>query len=84
MRPAVPVYWRCTPTVLVPFFEIAGLIDDQHRPVLPQVLHHIVAQVIAHLVLIPHRPGEQVLHPIRAGVPGVLGDRPAVLARQLR
>ena len=37
-----------------------------------------------HPVVVPHRPTEQVLHPIRAGVPGVLGDRPAVLARQIR
>jgi len=30
------------------------------------------------------QPGQQVLHPVRSPVPGMLGDRPAVLARQLR
>jgi len=48
------------------------------------VLDHIGAHVIADRVLIPHGTSEQVLHPIRAGVAGVLGDRPAVLARQRR
>jgi hypothetical protein len=48
------------------------------------VLDHIVAEVIADRVVVPHRPAQQVLHPIRVGVPGVLGDRPAVLAWQIR
>ena len=32
---------------------------------------------------VPPSPGQQVLHPVRSPVPGMLGDRPAVLARQL-
>ena len=32
---------------------------------------------------VPPGPGQQVLHPVRSPVPGMLGDRPAVLARQL-
>jgi len=83
IRPAVPVYWRCTPTVVC-LLEIASLIDDQHRLVLAQVLDEVGAHVIADCVLIPHRSAEQVLHPVGAGVVGVLGDRPAVLAWQVR
>ena len=33
---------------------------------------------------VPPGSGQQVLHPVRSPVPGMLGDRPAVLARQLR
>jgi hypothetical protein len=64
--------------------EVTGLVDDQHRLVLAQVFGDIVADVIADRVVVPHRSGEQVLHPVRAGVAGVLGDRPAVLAGQVR
>jgi hypothetical protein len=67
-----------------PLLEVAGLVHHQHRLRVAQVLDHVVAAVIAHLVVIPHRPGQQVLHPVRVGVAGVLGDRPAVLAWQLR
>ena len=41
------------------------------------------AQVIAHAVSVPPGPRQQVLHPVRRGIPGLPGDRPAVLARQL-
>jgi site-specific DNA recombinase len=64
--------------------QVAGLVDDQHCLVLAQVLGDIVAHVIADRVVVPHRSGEQVLHPVRAGVAGVLSDRPAVLAGQVR
>jgi hypothetical protein len=37
------------------------------------VLQDIAAQVIAQLVVVPHRSAKQVLHPIRVGVTGVLG-----------
>jgi hypothetical protein len=48
------------------------------------MLDDIGAHLIADRVFVPHRPGEQVLHPVRAGVAGVLRDRPAVLTWQLR
>jgi hypothetical protein len=47
------------------------------------VLDEVGADIIAEGVFVPDRPGEQVLHPIRGGIAGVLGDRPAVLARQV-
>ena len=48
------------------------------------MLHDIGAHVVADPVVVPHRPTQQVLHPIRAGIAGMLGDRPAVLTWQLR
>jgi hypothetical protein len=58
--------------------DVAGLVDHQHGLRVGQVLHDVVAQVIAYRVGVPHRAGQQMLHPVRAGFPGVLGDRPAV------
>jgi hypothetical protein len=66
------------------FLEIAGLVDDQHRLRVAEILHQVGAHVVADPVVIPHRPTQQVLHPIRAGILGVLGDRSAVLAGQIR
>jgi len=66
-----------------PLLEIPGLVHHQDRLGVAEVLHHIGAYVVADRVVVPHRPGEQVLHAVGAGVPGVLGDRPAVLARQI-
>ncbi len=43
----------------------------------------VVAQVVTDPVGVPAGPGEQVLHAVRIGVPGMLGDRPAVLPRQI-
>jgi hypothetical protein len=63
--------------------EIPGLVDDQHRLGVAKALDQIGAEVIADAVVVPHRPAEQMLHPIRAGVADLLGDRPAVLARQV-
>jgi hypothetical protein len=63
--------------------QVSRLVDDQHRGVLAQVLDHIVAHVVADPVVVPDCPGQQVLYPVGAGVAGVLGDRPAVLSRQV-
>jgi hypothetical protein len=64
-------------------FEVAGLVDDQHRPFLAQVLSDVVADVVADRIFIPYRPAQQVLHPVRVAVADLLGDRPAVLAWQV-
>jgi hypothetical protein len=63
--------------------HIAGLVDDQHRPVVVQVLHHVAAHVVADLIGIPLGPAQQVLHAVRSGLASPLGDGPAVLARQV-
>jgi hypothetical protein len=47
------------------------------------VVDHELAQVGRDPVGVPHRPVQEVLHPTRAGLTGVFGDRPAVLAGQL-
>ena len=64
--------------------QIAGLIHHQHRPRVAQVLDQPGAEVVTHPVVVPRRAGRQMLHPIRRGVPGVLGQRPAILAGQIR
>jgi hypothetical protein len=51
----------------------------KHRVVVRQVRHHILLHVIAHGVGVPRGPADQMLHAIRAGLPGPLHDRPAVL-----
>jgi hypothetical protein len=63
---------------------IAGLVHHQHPVRVAQVLDQVGADVVTHPVVVPHRPGQQVLHPIRGGIPGVLGQRPAVLTGQIR
>jgi hypothetical protein len=75
------VYWRCTPTDWTP--EIPGLVHDQHRLGVAEILHQVGAQVVADAVVVPDRSAQQVLHPVGAGVTGVLSDRPAVLAWQV-
>src|ERR1035441_6431917 len=46
------------------------------------MLHDEAAQVIAHAVGVPPGPRQEMLHPIRGRVPGMLSDSPAVLAWQ--
>jgi hypothetical protein len=64
--------------------QIAGLVHDQHRVRFAQVIGDEPAQIRGHAVGIPDRPVKQVLHRVRAGQPGVLGDAPTGLARQFR
>jgi hypothetical protein len=67
-----------------PLLEIPGLIHHQDRLGVTDVLDQQGAHVVADRILVPHRPGQQVLHPIGAGIAGMLSDRPAVLTRQVR
>ena len=60
-----------------------GLVHDQHTVGFAEVLHDEPVQVGGDTVGVPAGPVEQVLHPVRAGLAGVLGDAPAGLARQL-
>jgi hypothetical protein len=46
------------------------------------MLHHVAAHVVADAIGVPGRPRQQVLHPARRDIADVLGQRPAVLARQ--
>jgi hypothetical protein len=63
--------------------EVSCLVDHQHRARVTEVLDQVVAHVVADGVVVPDRPGQQVLHAVRGGIPCVLGDRPAVLAGQV-
>jgi hypothetical protein len=78
------VYWRCTPGGRGPLLHVPGLIDHQHPSRISQLLRHVAAHIITHRVGVPPRPLQQVLHPVRRRIASVLGDRPAVLARQAR
>jgi hypothetical protein len=66
-----------------PLLDVSGLVHDQHRVGVTEMFHRDIPHVVAHLIGIPYRPRQQVLHPVRRRVSGVLGDRPAVLARQV-
>src|SRR5512132_623497 len=63
--------------------EVPGLVDDQHRIRAAEVLDDVGTHVVTDRVLIPDRSAEQMLHPVWAGVTGMLSDRPAVLTRQV-
>jgi hypothetical protein len=76
--------WTRKGCLLLDFFHVAGLVDHQHRLVIVEVLHHVAAHVVADGVGVPLGPPQQVLHAVRGRLPGPLGDRPAVLARQVR
>ena len=62
----MPVYWRCTPTVVDALLDIAGLIDDQYRTRIAECVDHIVAQIIADRIGVPLRPRQQMLQSVRA------------------
>ena len=78
--PAVPEYWRWTPTEVVPFFKKPGLVHHQHPTRVAQVLHHLAAQVVTDQIRLPIGRGQQPLHPVRGGLAGMLGQLPTVLA----
>lgn len=61
-------------------WRTAGFVDHQHRVRFAEVFDDELPQVLAQPVGVPHRPVEQMLHPIGRGIAGVLGDGPAVLA----
>jgi hypothetical protein len=61
----------------------ARLVQHQHRVGIPQLLHDIVAQVIAHPVGVPPGAVEQPLHPVRCRLTRLFGQPPTVLALDL-
>ena len=88
--PRVPLYWRAAPAQSAEEPDFGGLVHDQHRVasvlVLPsgQVPDRPVRDAVQHQLLIAASAGQQVLHPVRAGVPGGLGEGPAVVIVQFR
>src|SRR5690349_21360751 len=80
------MYWRFTPAVALPFFCCPVSSSAATRQLSGggfQVFGHEPADDAHRRGGVPHRVVEQPLHPVRGGVPGVLGNRPAVLARQI-
>ena len=67
---------------------VSGLVDDEHHVVLVlacgQVRGRPVRGGVQQLPLVNAGAGQQVLHPVRARVPGGLGQRPAVVILELR
>src|SRR5215210_7305905 len=57
----------------------AGLVADEHRPLVCEVLDHVLAQVVAYQICVPLRLIEQSLHTIWGAVSNGLGHLPAVL-----
>ena len=65
-------------------FQEAGVIGDQHPARVAQVPGHIIADIVADPVHVPIRAAQQPLHPIRADLARMLGQRPPVLPLQAR
>jgi hypothetical protein len=59
------------------FLQIAGLVRDQHRVGIAELLDHVVTQIVAQPVGVDAGPVQQVLYPVRTRIAGVFGDRPA-------
>jgi hypothetical protein len=57
--------------------QISGLVEDEHAACTEMPCEE-AAHRIAHRVLVPHRPGQQVLEPVGPLVPDRLRDRAAV------
>jgi hypothetical protein len=64
--------------------QIACPVDHEHCFRVVQVLDHRGAYVVTDRVGVPLGPSQQVLHAVRSRFTGPLGDRPAVLAQQVR
>lgn len=70
--------------VRIPFLMSPVFIDHQHCAGITEMPDHIVTHIVAHSVVVPRPSRQQILHPVRQDVAGVLGDGPAVLSRQTR
>jgi hypothetical protein len=79
MRPAVPLYWRCTPAECSPFYE-TGLVHNEYRVTLAQLFNDVFPQHVARSISIPLRSLEQLLHAVGRGFADPLSELPAVLA----
>jgi hypothetical protein len=51
------------------FLAVPGLVDDQHRGGVGQVVEQVVADVVADLVVVPDRPAQQVLQAVGVAWP---------------
>ncbi|QUQ63912.1 hypothetical protein JJ691_16290 [Kutzneria sp. CA-103260] len=70
------------PDRVAALLQVARLVKDRHPVGITEVFHDVVPQVIPDSLGVPAGPAQQVLHPVRAGLTGVLGNRPARRAAQ--
>src|SRR5215207_10854284 len=71
---------RLDTSQLGPLLQEAGLVADEHRPLVCDVLDHVLAQVVSDLLGVPLRLVEQPLHTIGGAISnGLLGHLLAVL-----
>jgi hypothetical protein len=71
------------PRRVLPFFEKAGLVEDQHAVGVPQMLHGIDAQLIPHSIGIPVGTAQQILEAIGSRLAADFRHLPAILALRL-
>jgi site-specific DNA recombinase len=62
---------------------IGSFVHDQHRIPVVEMPGRPRRRDVQDLLVVPDRPGQQVLQPVRPAMPGRLGDRPAVVIVQL-
>ena len=62
---------------------IGGFVHDQHCIPVIKVTSRPGRSDVQDPLVVPHRPGQQVLQPVRSAMPDRLGDRPAVVIVQL-
>ena len=83
MPPTVPLYWRAAPGAVGGGFLVGGLVHDEHHVILVLACGDVrggpVRGGVQQLPVVDAGAGQQVLHPVRAGVPGGFGQRPAVM-----
>jgi hypothetical protein len=82
--PTVPLYWRARPGAVCRGLLVGGLVHDQYHVSAPSwpAERRPTAQpaAVSSIRCSSHAgAGQQVLHPVRARVPGGLGQRPAVV-----
>ncbi len=68
------------PGRLGPLLEESGLVEDQDRRRIAQVLAHIGHQIVTHRVRVPARRIHEPLHAIGGALTRLLGQLPAILA----
>ena len=64
--PMVPEYWRAAPTDIGGGLLIGGLVHDQYRVPVIELRHSPGRCRIQDPLVIPDRPGQQMLQPVRA------------------
>jgi hypothetical protein len=64
--------------------QVAGFVHDQHRVLVVQALDDEATEIVAYRVGIPPGSRQQMLQAVGGRVSGMLGERPAVPARQVR